>query len=871
MPATVDAPRIARQPRDSGAETTSRNDATTTDKTLAQWEKFLAKQPGCDSGFTAAPRQAMRAINVSSAAQVPMILRELHRGDESIRISFPPSADPKVTEDQIKIRAFLQEHHGKELASLKNELTTLLEGSHSFKELQANNKFSKAFDSAAKWIDANFTGVESNNSMLTVTDVVSLEGATEKREETIAAAIVSLEESDKSGRAAVVTVSHADAQDPALKDAIRARLDEAKQIDPSNVKVWIGAEVGAITKERTACLDVKELSLGEFLASTDYPVEANKEAVGSASAPDTEPADQAPGDSLGALQIGAAASKAFQEASLADNQEQTTAEAPCAPTQATELKVGVAVDNHREGYQQEDRHFVAPFPPMEPEQAMEYLRHGVTAMDEVTKHNTSGSTFTGVIVTKDGDFVTAHLGDSPASAIIIGSNGTLKRVVPLTVDHKPGKCTGTSPSGLEFEDLDGYRRVEGAGGIAMTRALGDARFGDTLSHEPEIKLHQIQSQLEAGDRLFLLTTSDGAHNERKAVTHSHHAETIAKELGENAPLQSISEQIATNSAMITDNVTVTLLEVEKGRGAIVAVFDGHDGSETSARAQQVLLDITERFNQMEQAAPREREARLSELRDRLDIVRNRLSDAWKLEGEFSSHLQVHEEAIEIERKLTAVKKIRELDTHFQSATDDKTRASFRAQMVSIYKQFEMGQFEVEKTSFSEDVDKFELLWTAKQDDIQETLIRLDRFELQPEIAAMTTEIAGIEIQIAYSEGQITSTRQAEMLESSPTANYELTTLINTIKGAKEAIGAADRVIELSKGLRQRVLPEADKTKLRAELLEIYNSREMFTYRQGVVEGRREPLTKAVMRFRSHWETQLRDAEDARTRYIPTDA
>jgi len=336
MAAVTDAPRIARQPRDPGTETTAKSGAASIDNTLAQWEKFLAKQPGCDSGFTAAPGKAMRAINVSSAAQVPMILRELHRGDESIRISFPPSTDPKVTEDQIKIRAFLQEHHGKELASLKSELTTLLEGSHSFKELQANNKFSKAFDSAAKWIDANFTGVESNNSMLTVTDVVSLEGATEKREDTIAAAIVSLEESHKGGRAAVVTVSHTDAQGPALKDAIRARLDEAKQIDPSNVKVWIGAEAGAITKTRPACEVVRELSLRDFLASTGYPVEANKEAVGSASAPDTEPADQAPGDFLGALQIGAAASKVVQEASLADNQEQTTTEAPPAPTQATE-------------------------------------------------------------------------------------------------------------------------------------------------------------------------------------------------------------------------------------------------------------------------------------------------------------------------------------------------------------------------------------------------------------------------------------------------------------------------------------------------------------------------------------------------------
>ncbi len=104
MTAVAEAPRITRERRDSKA---SGAGATDIDKTLAQWEKFLGEQPGCDSGFTAAPGQAMRAINVSSTAQVPMILRELRRGDGSIRISFPPSTDPTVTEDQVKIRDFL--------------------------------------------------------------------------------------------------------------------------------------------------------------------------------------------------------------------------------------------------------------------------------------------------------------------------------------------------------------------------------------------------------------------------------------------------------------------------------------------------------------------------------------------------------------------------------------------------------------------------------------------------------------------------------------------------------------------------------------------------------------------------------------------
>ncbi len=333
---------------------------------------------------------------------------------------------------------------------------------------------------------------------------------------------------------------------------------------------------------------------------------ASSEEIESTAAVASEPAaDQSHVYTLADLQIGAVASKVAQEAAptlpVIEPYSETTNAPLTTPTLSTELNVGIAVDNHRRGSNQEDRHLVRSFPTMEPAQAKEYLRIGVAAIDEVTRDNKSGSTFTGVIVTKDGDLVTAHLGDSPASAIIIDKYGNLKEAVPLLVEHKPGDGLGTSASGREFFDNGEYRIInyddqQNRLGVAMTHALGDAQFGDVLSHTPELHVHQIQKRLREGDRLFLLATSDGAHNVGRGITHYGHAEIIAERLRQNASLAEISNEIATASARIRDNVTVALLEVERGKGAIVAVFDGHGGSETSDQAERVLRALTERFD-----------------------------------------------------------------------------------------------------------------------------------------------------------------------------------------------------------------------------------------------------------------------------------
>ncbi len=246
---------------------------------------------------------------------------------------------------------------------------------------------------------------------------------------------------------------------------------------------------------------------------------------------------------------------------------------------------GKAVANHRHGKAQEDRHFAREFPALSEEEARSFLIDSIARIDRETTYYEAGSTLTSVIVTKTGELVVAHLGDSPVSAVIIGEDGELKRVLQLTEDHKPSvELQSGVAGGIAYEDFMGRRSVLGAGSINMTRALGDRRFGDALSHEPEVNTHHIQDQLRPGDRLFLLVTSDGAHNERIGVTHGQHADSIQRGLAANLSLNRIAQQISDSSAPIQDNVTVLLLEVQVGKGVIVGVLDGHSGCETSQKA-----------------------------------------------------------------------------------------------------------------------------------------------------------------------------------------------------------------------------------------------------------------------------------------------
>jgi serine/threonine protein phosphatase PrpC len=385
---------------------------------------------------------------------------------------------------------------------------------------------------------------------------------------------------------------------------------------------------------------------------------------------------------------------------------------------------------------------------MNAEQAKEYLRLGVALIDEATKNNRSGSTFTGVIVTEDGNLVSAHLGDSPASAVIIDKYGNLRECVRLVVEHKPGEGPGTSPSGREFFDNGSYRAItsdDGWGrlGVAMTHALGDAPFGDALSHTPELHIHQIQERLQTGDRLFLLVTSDGAHNERKGVTHHGHAENLAERLTQNRSLSEISNQIAADSASIRDNVTVALLEVEKGKGAIVAVFDGHGGAETSDQAKRILRELSERFDNKDSSAPIEEVVEVVALEERWRSLQKRLDDAQELSGEFTEGAKLLEREQLVKEKLAAVAKVRDLQTQSISETGEESER-LRREIQELYDEHEMDSYGHLDASFEENVEAFESDWKADLSDIQARIEAYDHRVLTPAIENIRREISDIE-------------------------------------------------------------------------------------------------------------------------------
>lgn len=281
--------------------------------------------------------------------------------------------------------------------------------------------------------------------------------------------------------------------------------------------------------------------------------------------------------------------------------EEITIDLPCVETGsavgAMAHALGTAVDNHRHGQPQEDRHYASSFPALTAEQSVQFLTDTIAAIDADTRDYESGSTITSVVVTEDGNLVTAHLGDSPASAIVIGEQGVLKDVVQLIKDHRPANdpTLWEAEDGTFFQDVKGRRLVLGAGSINVTHALGDRNFGAALSHQPEIRTHVIQAQLQPGDRLFVLLTSDGAHNKKKEITHSSHTDTLVRGLQRKHSFDQIARQIAVGSKDIKDNVTVLLLEVEVGKGAVLGVFDGHGGSETSQRACDLFKTYVETF------------------------------------------------------------------------------------------------------------------------------------------------------------------------------------------------------------------------------------------------------------------------------------
>lgn len=261
-------------------------------------------------------------------------------------------------------------------------------------------------------------------------------------------------------------------------------------------------------------------------------------------------------------------------------------------------------------HHQEDRFLINDLPPMSEANARNFLTESVDALVEATKDDEkTGSTFTGAIVTEEGNVVTAHLGDSPAAIVIYDPHSHTTEIKQLTTPHTPiyNEYIQDIPGSADFQ-LNGRIWHPLTNGkyvsIALTHALGDSEFGDSLSHEPDMQTHDLSEYRNAGKQIFLLTASDGALIDTNGtLSLQPHIDIIQNLLTRThqATPQEIAEAIANQSHARhhpkSDNVTVTLTPIIPGRSSVSAIFDGHGGEKTAETAVTLFSNIVNDINQ----------------------------------------------------------------------------------------------------------------------------------------------------------------------------------------------------------------------------------------------------------------------------------
>ncbi len=247
---------------------------------------------------------------------------------------------------------------------------------------------------------------------------------------------------------------------------------------------------------------------------------------------------------------------------------------------------------------QEDRAYLAHCPPLDDAEAAELLRRCVSRLDEVTRdHLEHGSTFTGAVVTRHGNIVTAHLGDSPAAAFVYDPRTGAMEVSRLTMPHTPSIATRHfAIHGQHWRERGGRVEVPGVpGSISVNRALGDMQYGSAVSKEAEIALHDVARFHAQGKTVFLMLASDGIIVGRDLERSlAGLAETLRGALSDKA-----HDSLTDHAGRLVqhclrpggDNVTVTLTEVKPGRGVFAAVLDGHGGARTADVAAEELQRI----------------------------------------------------------------------------------------------------------------------------------------------------------------------------------------------------------------------------------------------------------------------------------------
>jgi hypothetical protein len=172
---------------------------------------------------------------------------------------------------------------------------------------------------------------------------------------------------------------------------------------------------------------------------------------------------------------------------------------------------------------QEDRVVAEALAAMDKVQAKQLLAKAVSEIDQQTRHYNSGSTFTGAIITKDGDVVTAQLGDSLAFAVIYDPKTHQVQLAPLTKEHVPGidyKRIGPDSfhfAGQHFVYYQFPSKLSGTLKSMVTSNLGTAYLGGEISKEPSLKSVNVAKFMQEGKKVFIVAASDGILLNRQKV------------------------------------------------------------------------------------------------------------------------------------------------------------------------------------------------------------------------------------------------------------------------------------------------------------------------------------------------------------------
>lgn len=204
---------------------------------------------------------------------------------------------------------------------------------------------------------------------------------------------------------------------------------------------------------------------------------------------------------------------------------------------------------------------------------------------EETKGFKNGSTMSIAIITPDKKVVTSNIGDSPMFACL--ENGT---VIPLYEEdsfNNKNKIDALNLYHLKrtvFVD-DGFISLSNGSYLAMTRALGDAEFEGNIIRLPHINIHDFSQKVIGNflgrykqQKISILVASDGLverTNKINYIPDTNCTEEMFKQIRDDLIEQNIN-----------DNQTLLMTDLITNEAKIMAVFDGHGGSETAEYAKK---------------------------------------------------------------------------------------------------------------------------------------------------------------------------------------------------------------------------------------------------------------------------------------------